>query len=119
MSDGPAREEMRLGFPRDEILGSNPTIISIQPEPMATRVVYFRFLGFVVTAIMRHWKSGDSGPNGRCRLCPKCKAYGDGCLMIFGKKIAREDAGLVTSIGLVRPAQPLPARGVIGKSGGA
>ncbi len=72
-------------------------ILSPQPRPLKTRVVHFRFLGFVATAIMRHWRPGDSGPGGRCRLCPECRAYDDGCLMVFGKRIPKTAAPLTRS----------------------
>jgi hypothetical protein len=73
---------------------AEPDVIAIQPEPVMTRVVHFRILGRTVTAIMRLWKPGDSGPGGRCKLCHRCGAYDDGCLMQFNRFVAREEAPL-------------------------
>jgi hypothetical protein len=86
-------------------LTDRPTlpILSSQPEPMQTRVAYVRIFGFVLTAIMRHWRPGDAG---RCKLCPRCRAYDDGCLMIFGRRIAKADAPLASSRGTVEAEEP-------------
>jgi len=63
----------------------------------------------VLTAVMRHWRPGDCG---RCRLCPRCRAYDDGCLMIFGKRVARADAPLVSSRGTAEVTEGVPTRNV-------
>jgi hypothetical protein len=72
-------------------------------------VTYFRLFGFVITAIMRHWRPGDCS---RCRLCPNCRAYDDGCLMIFGRRIPKAVAPLVTSRGLTEVANNVATKNV-------
>ena len=75
-------------------------VLSFQPKPELTRVIYFQVMGQIVTAIMRHWKRGDSGPNGRCRLCEKCSAYEQGCLFIAKGVVPRGDsAAFFSTIG--------------------
>jgi hypothetical protein len=85
----------------------SPDVIRMQPLPVATRSCRFRTPGGqVVTAIVRQWKPGDSGPQGRCRLCPECSAYDDCCLMTIGRHVTAEDAPLVSVNGLRLQRQP-------------
>lgn len=88
--------------PRDEDARDieAPSTIPIQPRPLRTRVVHLRIAGAVVTGIMRHWKSGDSGPMGRCKLCPTCLAYDDGCLTVVGEHVLKESSPLFSGRGL-------------------
>jgi hypothetical protein len=82
--------------------GDQPTIpFPGQPRPHTVRVVYLRVLRWTITAIFRGWLPGDSGPGGRCRLCRKCKAYDDGCLIVVGIRVPRESAGLFSSLALL------------------
>ncbi|WP_435005139.1 hypothetical protein P12x_003032 [Tundrisphaera lichenicola] len=67
-----------------------------QPLPLLTRVVTLKVLGVTITAVMRHWRPGDSGRRGRCQLCRNCSAYSDGCLVIIAKSVTREEAALLT-----------------------
>jgi hypothetical protein len=84
-------------------------VLPIQPEPEQTRVVYLRLFGRVITAVMRCWRPGDAQ---RCTLCPRCKAYGDGCLMIFSRRVTRAEAPLVSTrrCRKVEPVEITPAR---------
>jgi tartrate dehydratase beta subunit/fumarate hydratase class I family protein len=65
-----------------------------QPMPIRTRGVTLNVGGRVVTAIMRHWRPGDSGPGGRCKLCPTCIAYDDGCLILVNKTVNKPERPL-------------------------
>ena len=72
----------------------SPNLLAFQPRPLLVRVVHFRMLGGWMTAIMRHWGPGDSGKQGRCKLCPECRAYDDGCLTVVGGLVAKSEASL-------------------------
>lgn len=82
-----------------------PTV-AMQPRPARTRVVYLHLYGRIVTAVMRHWRPGDAR---RCQLCPRCKAYDDGCLMVFSRRVPRAEAPLVSTRGCGDPAVVIPA----------
>jgi hypothetical protein len=85
---------MPLGRMRRAADLAGPALIPIQPMPVVTRVAHFRILGRTITAIMRQWKPGDSGPGGRCRLCARCSAHDDGCLIQVNRLVARDEAPL-------------------------
>jgi hypothetical protein len=69
------------------------------PRPTRTRVAHLKLGSLIITAIMRHWKPGDSGEDGRCRLCPKCHASEGGCLIVLDKGVSRAEAPLYDSHG--------------------
>ena len=76
------------------------TTIPMQPTPIRTRAVHYQDEAGVKTAIYRAWLPGESGPGGRCRLCDKCMAYGDACMIVVGFHVDRESAGSFSSVGL-------------------
>ena len=67
--------------------------IPFQPHPILTRVVHFKLFREWITAIMRHWNPGDAV---RCKLCPTCKAYQDGCLTVVTGRVEHGDAGMLS-----------------------
>lgn len=96
-------------IPRRELFAKPPTgdppgapiadVLAFNPRPLLTRVAHLRFAAWTITAIMRHWRPGDAG---RCRLCPRCRAYDDGCLLVVGREVSREEAPTFSSVGMVR-----------------
>jgi hypothetical protein len=69
--------------------------VPFQPRPTRTKVSHYRSAeGEAVTAIARMWAPGQSGPQGRCRLCRNCTARDDSCLIQVGVFVPREDAEL-------------------------
>ena len=89
------------------------TILPFQPHPVRTRVAHLRRGGERITAIFRRWKPGDSGPQGRCRLCPACTAYADGCLLLIAAHIPRESAPLFSLTGVDGREQGPAVLGVV------
>jgi hypothetical protein len=87
-----------------------PMSIPLQPAPVLTRVGYIELGDQTVTAIMRHWQPGDSGPSGHCRLCPSCRAYANGCLILVNQYVPRPDAPLFNTNGT--PFRRRPRRAV-------
>jgi hypothetical protein len=59
----------------------------IQPRPLSTHVSYF----YGVTAIARRWGRGDTE---RCRLCERCEAGSEMCLIQVNGFVQDEDAPL-------------------------
>jgi hypothetical protein len=92
--------------PRAGAMPSAGVMPSGPPHPTLVRRAYFRLPGGWVTAIMRHWAPGDSGPGGRCKLCPECHAGEDGCMVMVGRWIEKDDAPLYSMNGKV--IQPVP-----------
>lgn len=71
-----------------------------QPTPKTTRVAHLKTRsGEMITAVTREWNPGDSGPDGACRLCDSCRAYGDACLIIAGWFVSRVEAPTLSAIG--------------------
>jgi hypothetical protein len=79
--------------------GIVPISLPLQPSPVLTRVGYIEVGDKTVTAIMRHWRPGDSGPSGHCHLCPSCRAYANGCLILVNQYVRRKDAPLFDTNG--------------------
>ncbi len=84
-----------MAEPGLEVAATLP-MVPMQPRPERTRVVYYRTVGRTITAIMRRWRPGDTA---RCQLCSQCRAYDDGCLMVFPRKIPKDEAPLASSRG--------------------
>lgn len=102
--------------PTNPASAAPPATIALQPHPVRTRVVRLAIAGHVVTSIYRDWRPGDSGPDGRCRLCERCTAHGDGCLIQISREVSAEEAPLVSRIGTVcqdRPRGIALARGSV------
>lgn len=93
---------MELASSRVAQCDGPPEIVPIRPKPRLVRVVHFRLFRWWITAIMRHWSPGDSGPGGRCRLCPKCTAYEDGCLKVVSGRVSQAEAALLDSVKIRR-----------------
>lgn len=72
-------------------------ILEFQPFPVDVRVVHHRVGELTISAIWRAWQPGDSGASGRCRLCTLCRAHGDGCLIVVGRKVGRDEAATFDS----------------------
>jgi hypothetical protein len=87
--------------------GADCATVPIQPMPILTRVSHLETEGGPVTAIMRHWNPGDSGDPGRCKLCAKCQAYNNGCLILVGGFVPRERAPLYNTNRSVLHRAPL------------
>jgi hypothetical protein len=79
--------------------GIVPISLPLQPAPVLTRVGYIEMGDKTVTAIMRHWRPGDSGPSGHCRLCPSCRAYANGCLILVNQYVRRKNAPMFDTNG--------------------
>ena len=69
-------------------------ILAIQPHPSNWRVTHVVAAGRTYTNIARTWREGDSGPGGRCRLCPECTAQDGLCLVSVGMLVPRSSAAL-------------------------
>ncbi|HEU5118740.1 MAG TPA: hypothetical protein VFT74_19250 [Isosphaeraceae bacterium] len=74
--------------------------IPIQPIPIRTRVARISLGGQVATAVMRHWRPGDTA---RCQLCRNCSARDNGCLVLIGLNVAPNNAALLNTIEIERP----------------
>ncbi len=76
-------------------------VIPIQPLPIQSRVSHFRtHSGEVITAITRTWKDGDSGPGGRCKLCPVCVASENLCQFQINRHVAETEAPTFSTLAL-------------------
>lgn len=79
-------------------------VIPLHVEPIRTKPAYYRIGGHVITSIARNWRDGDSGPDGRCRLCDECTAEDGLCNIIVKARepIPRELCHLFSTVGLKR-----------------
>lgn len=66
-------------------------ILPLQPYPLLTRVCHLEMGDGVVTAIGRTWEDGDPA---RCRLCTKCEAVQNACLLMVDFFVPRSSAPL-------------------------
>jgi hypothetical protein len=98
----------------DALTLMHPATVPIQPEPLKTWVTHFRVLGWMVTAIGRSWRPGESGPDGRCTLCARCTAHGDGCLVVVGQYVAEDLAPGFSTRTLVDRTPGVARKGVVG-----
>lgn len=73
-----------------------------QPRPLSATTAYLRTPGVVVSSIARHWRPGDSGPAGTCRLCDRCVSKDDLCLIVVGRYVPSEDAAMFSTVGMKR-----------------
>lgn len=89
-----------IGFKKGDVVTGDDG----QPLPLRARRVVFGVGSKVVTAVMRHWRPGDSGPNGRCKLCPTCRAYEDACLIVINREVPRGEISLLSIRGTIENA---------------
>jgi hypothetical protein len=79
----------------------SPTV-PLQPWPVEVRTAPIRrCVGLTSTAIFRRWAPGDSGPEGRCRLCAVCTAHDDACLILVDEYVPPEQAALFSAADLL------------------
>jgi hypothetical protein len=88
-----------LPFIRARLVAEGPPSVAMQPAPIDHDVCHYTS-GRPITAIVRRWAPGDSGPGGRCRLCRSCCARNDLCLIVVGRHVARDEAPLFSTVGL-------------------
>lgn len=69
-------------------------VISLRPHPVNHAVTYNQLGDEIWTNIARVWQDGDSGPNGRCTLCPQCTARGGLCQVSVNWFVPRRSAPL-------------------------
>ncbi|AGA31643.1 hypothetical protein [Singulisphaera acidiphila] len=74
----------------------------LAPRPLAAVPTYIRVPGFVVTSIARLWRPGDSGPEGVCRLCERCFAKDDMCVIMVAKYVPPDQAADFSTVGMKR-----------------
>jgi hypothetical protein len=77
-------------------------ILSFQPRPLHTKTAYYRLGSTTITSIARIWAEGDSGPEGRCRLCEQCTASHGLCIISVRAEIARPSCPLFSTLGRTR-----------------
>jgi hypothetical protein len=69
----------------------SPDVLRLQPLPATVMVAQIVFGREPVTAISRTWKPGDAD---RCRLCPKCHAYDNRCMIVTNSLIPDSETAL-------------------------
>ena len=62
-----------------------------QPEPILTRVARMLVGGRWVSVVARQWLYGDPA---RCKLCPRCSAFGGECLLMVAARVSDAEAPL-------------------------
>lgn len=81
----------------------NRILAFLRPQPAPVRALVCHLclprFGQVVTAISRVWAEGDAS---RCRLCDRCTAVADECLVQVSGFISREEAALFSTVGMRR-----------------
>ena len=85
-------------------------VLAIQPFPADTRVSRLRVGTRIATAIYRTWRPGDAA---RCRLCRRCTARDNGCLILTDVAVSDDSAPLFATVGL-RANAALRAEGCLG-----
>lgn len=68
-----------------------------QPTPIDTRVVHFPGVGQTISTIMRAWAPGDAA---HCRLCRRCTARANICIISVGYAVPPGDAPGFSTAGL-------------------
>ncbi len=72
-------------------------VVSLAPRPASVRVLNYRSpRGDASTTILREWKPGDAS---RCRLCDRCTARGDSCLIAVPGTLGRPEAEMFSTVG--------------------
>jgi hypothetical protein len=67
---------------------------------LATVVEHIRDGWKTATKISRTWPEGSTGEAGGCRLCDRCRAKDDKCMMIVDMYVFPEMAGMFSTVGL-------------------
>lgn len=67
-----------------------------QPKPIKTLSVRHKAGHQWVTSIYRRWRKKDVA---RCRLCEKCSAHGDSCLISFASYIPFGKGAMASTVG--------------------
>jgi hypothetical protein len=76
-----------------------PHVLPFHPSPIQTRVIYMATGDGTTTTIARQWPPG-APPS--CRLCERCVARNDFCVLVIDDFIPRREAAQFSTRGLSR-----------------
>jgi hypothetical protein len=75
------------------------TILPFHPTPIQTRVIHVPAGAATATTIARQWPAGTSAS---CRLCDRCVALNDFCVLVIHGYVRRDDAPEFSTRGMPR-----------------